>query len=424
MQPGQDAPRFTAPAYIDGDIKEIDLNDYRGHYIILIFYPEDFGTAITTQLIQIAQLKTSMPNDCVVLAVSTDSVESHAAYAELSVEKGGVKHTNIPLISDKNGEICRRYQVLHNATHVAASSGFVIDREGEIVMMFYCDDNLGYDMAEPCRIVLGAIACDKEEAWDKLRGTGADWIPGEPLVKVNDLITSRNIRRTVSHGEFKDHIEPSFSSSQNQDNAASSSQDKAKSPSPAPPTKAKSPSPAQPEKAKSPSPAKQEKAKSPSPAKQEKSKSPSPAKQEKSKSPSPAPAPPTKAKSASPAPPTNVKPPSPTQLEKAESPSPAQAEKTESLSPAKPEKAKSPSPATPTIAKPTSPAQPEKAKSPSPAQAEKTKSSSPAKPEKAKSPSPAPSLSRAGTPNPPAKKQIDEDMLSLCSATTTGYNFK
>ena len=380
MQPGQDAPRFTAPAYIDGDIKEIDLNDYRGHYIILIFYPEDFGTAITTQLIQIAQLKTSMPNDCVVLAVSTDSVESHAAYAELSVEKGGVKHTNIPLISDKNGEICRRYQVLHNATHVAASSGFVIDREGEIVMMYYCDDNLGYDMAEPCRIVLGAIACDKEEAWDKLRGTGADWIPGEPLVKVNDLITSRNIRRTVSHGEFKDHIEQSSSSSQNQDNAASSSQEKAKSP-----------SPPQPEKAKSPSPAKQEKAKSPSPAKQE-----------KSKSPSPAPAPPTKAKSASPAPPTNAKPPSPAQLEKA----------------------KSPSPAPPTIAKPTSPAQPEKAKSPSPAQAEKTKSPSPAKPEKAKSPSPAPSLSRAGTPNPPAKKQIDEDMLSLCSATTAGYNFK
>ena len=435
MQPGQDAPRFSAPAYIDGDIKEIDLNDYRGHYIILIFYPEDFGTAITTQLIQIAQLKTSMPNDCVVLAVSTDSVESHAAYAELSVEKGGVKHTNIPLISDKNGEICRRYQVLHNATHVAASSGFVIDREGEIVMMFYCDDNLGYDMAEPCRIVLGAIACDKEEAWDKLRGTGADWIPGEPLVKVNDLITSRNIRRTVSHGEFKDHIEPSSSSSQNQDDAASSSQDKAKSPSPAPPTKAKSPSPAQPGKAKSPSPAKQEKAKSPSPAKQE-----------KSKSPSPAPAPLTKAKSASPAPPTNAKPPSPAQLEKAKSPSPAPPTIAKPTSPAQSEKAKSPSPAPPTIAKPTSPAQSEKAKSPSPAQAEKTKSPSPAKPEKAKSPSlaqaektkspspakpekakspsPAPSLSRAGTPNPPTKKQIDEDMLSLCSATTAGYNFK
>ena len=400
MQPGQDAPRFTAPAYIDGDIKEIDLNDYRGHYIILIFYPEDFGTAITTQLIQIAQLKTSMPNDCVVLAVSTDSVESHAAYAELSVEKGGVKNTNIPLISDKNGEICRRYQVLHNATHVAASSGFVIDREGEIVMMYYCDDNLGYDMAEPCRIVLGAIACDKEEAWDKLRGTGADWIPGEPLVKVNDLITSRNIRRTVSHGEFKDHIEQSSSSSQNQDNAASSSQEKAKSPSPPQPEKAKSPSPAQPEKAKSLSPAKQEKAKSPSPDKQEKAKSPSPDKQEKAKSPSPA------------------------KQEKAESPSPAPLTNAKSSAPAQLSKAKSPSPAPPTNAKPPSPVQPEKAKSSSPSQAEKAKSPSPAKPEKAKSPSPAPALLRAGTPNPPPKKKIDEDMLSLCSASTAGHNFK
>ena len=227
MQPGQDAPRFTAPAYINGKVEDIDLNSYRGHYVILIFYPEDFGAVITTQLIQISRLKNTLPVDCAVLAVSTDSVESHVAYAELSVENGGVKNTNIPLVSDKNGEICRMYQVLHNAHHVAANSGFVIDREGEIVMMYYCDDNLGYDMSETVRVVLGAIACDKEEAWDKLRGTGADWTPGESLVQVNNVIISRNIKRSISHGDFKEYsklssVENQASSTAKPDKSSSS----------------------------------------------------------------------------------------------------------------------------------------------------------------------------------------------------------
>ena len=247
MQPGQDAPRFTAPAYINGKVEDIDLNSYRGHYVILIFYPEDFGAVITTQLIQISQLKNTLPEDCAVFAVSTDSIESHVAYAELSVDNGGVKNTNIALVSDKNGEICRRYQVLHNAHHVAANSGFVIDREGEIVMMYYCDDNMGYDMSEPVRVVLAAIACDKEEAWDKLRGTGADWTPGEPLVQVNNLITSRNIKRSISHGDFKEY------------NKSSSTDKSAKSPSPylkpaTPASSAKSSSPAPSAKSSSPAP--------------------------------------------------------------------------------------------------------------------------------------------------------------------------
>ena len=322
MQPGQDAPRFKAPAFINGKIEELDFSNYRGHYVILLFYPEDFGAAVTTQLIQISQLKNASPEDCVVLAVSTDSVESHVAYAELITSKGGIKGTNIPLISDKNGEICRNYQVLHNAHHVAASSGFIIDREGEIVMMFYCDDNLAYDMAEPVRIVLAAIACDKEEAWDKLRGTGADWLPGNPLVQVNSVVIDHHIKRSISHGEFKDNIDSELPSKQQDDQLYPTPI----SPSPAP-VKAKSPSPA-PAKAKSPSPA--------------------PA---KANPPSQAPA-------------------------KAKSPSPA------------PAKAKYPSSA------------PAKAKSPSPA------------PAKAKSPSPA--------PKPPTKKQIDEDMISMCSATTAG----
>ncbi|MDQ0415242.1 alkyl hydroperoxide reductase subunit AhpC [Mesobacillus stamsii] len=36
------APLFSAEAIIDGDIKKMNLEDYRGKWVILFFYPSDF----------------------------------------------------------------------------------------------------------------------------------------------------------------------------------------------------------------------------------------------------------------------------------------------------------------------------------------------------------------------------------------------
>lgn len=35
------APTFIADALIDGSIKKISLSDYKGKYVILLFYPLD-----------------------------------------------------------------------------------------------------------------------------------------------------------------------------------------------------------------------------------------------------------------------------------------------------------------------------------------------------------------------------------------------
>jgi alkyl hydroperoxide reductase subunit AhpC len=36
------APLFTAEALIDGNIQKINLEDYKGKWVILFFYPSDF----------------------------------------------------------------------------------------------------------------------------------------------------------------------------------------------------------------------------------------------------------------------------------------------------------------------------------------------------------------------------------------------
>ncbi len=42
MLVGKIAPSFKTKAFINGEIKEVKLEDYRGKWVVLCFYPGDF----------------------------------------------------------------------------------------------------------------------------------------------------------------------------------------------------------------------------------------------------------------------------------------------------------------------------------------------------------------------------------------------
>lgn len=39
---GKKAPNFTAQAYYKGEFKQVNLEDYKGKWVVLFFYPGDF----------------------------------------------------------------------------------------------------------------------------------------------------------------------------------------------------------------------------------------------------------------------------------------------------------------------------------------------------------------------------------------------
>lgn len=39
---GNPAPEFTAPAFYDGEFTRVSLEDYKGKWVLLCFYPGDF----------------------------------------------------------------------------------------------------------------------------------------------------------------------------------------------------------------------------------------------------------------------------------------------------------------------------------------------------------------------------------------------
>lgn len=42
MLVGKQAPDFTSNAFYNGEIKSINLGDYKGSWVVLCFYPGDF----------------------------------------------------------------------------------------------------------------------------------------------------------------------------------------------------------------------------------------------------------------------------------------------------------------------------------------------------------------------------------------------
>ena len=45
------APKFKGTAVIKGQFKEISLDDYKGKYVVLFFYPLDFTFVCPTEIL-------------------------------------------------------------------------------------------------------------------------------------------------------------------------------------------------------------------------------------------------------------------------------------------------------------------------------------------------------------------------------------
>ena len=68
------APKFNATAYHQGEFKEINLDDYKGKYVCLFFYPLDFTFVCPTEIIAFSDAAAKFrENECEVIGCSIDS---------------------------------------------------------------------------------------------------------------------------------------------------------------------------------------------------------------------------------------------------------------------------------------------------------------------------------------------------------------
>lgn len=125
LKAGTPAPEFKLPSTPD---QKVALSEFRGHPVVLAFYPADWSPVCSDQLALYSELCDEFrKHEATVLGISVDGVWSHSAFAK---ERG----YHIPLLADfePKGEVSRRYGVYREKEGVCERALFVIDPEGKV----------------------------------------------------------------------------------------------------------------------------------------------------------------------------------------------------------------------------------------------------------------------------------------------------
>src|SRR5688572_8809485 len=91
----------------------VSLDDYRGRWLVLLFYSLDFTFVCPTELLAFSKRYeefTALGAD--VVGISTDSVYSYRAWLRAPREEGGLGELRYPLAADSTHAVSRAYGVL------------------------------------------------------------------------------------------------------------------------------------------------------------------------------------------------------------------------------------------------------------------------------------------------------------------------
>jgi peroxiredoxin 2/4 len=175
---GQPAPHFDMPSTknIEKLNENVQLDDYKGRWLVLLFYPLDFTFVCPTELTSFSDRYEDFEGiGAAVVGVSTDSVHSHRAWLKTPRDKGGVEGLRYPLASDITKSVARDYGVLIEEKGVALRGLFVIDPEGTLRYAVIHDLNVGRSADETLRVI---------QALQTGGLCQADWRPGQETLKV------------------------------------------------------------------------------------------------------------------------------------------------------------------------------------------------------------------------------------------------
>lgn len=175
---GQPAPDFNLPSTKNLEtLKEnVKLSDYKGKWLILMFYPLDFTFVCPTELTAFSDRLDELNGvGAEVLGISTDSVHSHRAWIKTPREQNGIEGLQYPLASDVAGRLAAKYNILVEEANIALRGLFIINPEGILQYAVVHDLNIGRSVDETLRVLQG------------LQTGGlcaANWTPGQTNLKV------------------------------------------------------------------------------------------------------------------------------------------------------------------------------------------------------------------------------------------------
>ena len=174
---GKTIPFITFNAFYNGKITSINLENYRGKWIILFFYPADFTFVCPTELKEMSDYYQDFKDGgAEIFSISTDSAYVHKAWVK---DNDLLKNIRFPMLSDKSGTFSNIMLVYDKRNGTALRASFIIDPDGIIIASEYSNDSIGRNAGELLRKFDAAVAVRK--------GDGglcpAGWKEGAELIK-------------------------------------------------------------------------------------------------------------------------------------------------------------------------------------------------------------------------------------------------
>ncbi|MDP2695803.1 MAG: redoxin domain-containing protein [bacterium] len=168
---------FISSRGADDKIKKIKLSDYKGKWVVLVFYPADFTFVCPTELEELAMNYNKFKKlGAEIMSISTDTAFTHKAWHDNSP---AIKKIKFPMLADPTGNIAREFGVYIENEGLALRGTFIINPDGILKACEINDNSIGRSSGELLR-KLQAAKFVKEH---KGLVCPASWEPGEKTLK-------------------------------------------------------------------------------------------------------------------------------------------------------------------------------------------------------------------------------------------------
>ena len=191
------APAFTAEAWNVSKIEKISLDQYKGKYVVLFWYPLDFTFVCPTEITQFSDKSDEFAkNNCQVIAASTDSHFSHREWASKERKKGGLGTMKIPMLADQSHQIARDYGCLvpqddGSSAGISFRATYIIDDKGILRHSQIQDLPVGRNADEILRLVQAFQYTDEygEVCPSGWKPGGKTMVPDADAAKTKDFFS-------------------------------------------------------------------------------------------------------------------------------------------------------------------------------------------------------------------------------------------
>ncbi|MBD3170550.1 MAG: redoxin domain-containing protein [candidate division Zixibacteria bacterium] len=183
MKIGDKLPEMEFEIFHENEIKKVNLGDYKGKWLVMLFYPADFTFVCPTELEEAAEhYELFKKSDAEIISVSTDTAFVHKAWHDVSP---AIKKVDYPMLADPAGKLCRLFGTYIEDEGLSLRATFIFDPDGILKSLEIHDNSIGRSARE----ILRKFQAAKFVRENPDSVCPASWEPGREVLKPKfDLI--------------------------------------------------------------------------------------------------------------------------------------------------------------------------------------------------------------------------------------------